>query len=57
MKLTYDFIPCLMSHKQALDTLGNTKWRVNGKVLDVVERIWASGGNNAGLVNRGDVRT
>jgi DNA-directed RNA polymerase len=46
-----------MSHKQALDTLGNTKWRVNGKVLDVVERIWASGGNNAGLVNRGDVRT
>ncbi|KAJ6382197.1 hypothetical protein OIU77_030783 [Salix suchowensis] len=40
---------------EALDTLGNTKWRVNGKVLDVVERIWASGGNNAGLVNRGDV--
>jgi DNA-directed RNA polymerase len=30
---------------------------VNGKVLDVVERIWTSGGNNAGLVNRGDVRT
>ncbi|KAI5585607.1 hypothetical protein BDE02_06G156700 [Populus trichocarpa] len=40
---------------EALDTLGNTKWRVNGKVLDVVERIWASGGNNAGLVNRGDI--
>ncbi|KAF9680629.1 hypothetical protein SADUNF_Sadunf06G0141500 [Salix dunnii] len=40
---------------EALDTLGNTKWRVNGKVLDVVERIWASGGNNAGLVDRGDI--
>ncbi|KAL0897751.1 hypothetical protein Bca101_081712 [Brassica carinata] len=40
---------------EALDTLGNTKWRVNRKILDVVERLWADGGNIAGLVNRADV--
>ncbi|KAF3555576.1 hypothetical protein F2Q69_00016601 [Brassica cretica] len=39
---------------EALDTLGNTKWRVNRKILDVVERLWADGGNIAGLVNRED---
>ncbi|XP_051131571.1 DNA-directed RNA polymerase 3B, chloroplastic [Andrographis paniculata] len=40
---------------EALDTLGNTKWRVNKQILDVVESIWAAGGNIAGLVNRNDV--
>lgn len=40
---------------QALDTLGNTKWRVNKRILSVVESIWAAGGNIAGLVNREDV--
>nr|XP_043616194.1 DNA-directed RNA polymerase 2, chloroplastic/mitochondrial-like [Erigeron canadensis] len=40
---------------EALDTLGNTKWRVNKKVLAVVDRIWSSGGNLAGLVDRHDV--
>lgn len=40
---------------QALDTLGNTKWRVNKRILSVVESIWASGGNIAGLVDREDV--
>ncbi|CAH8263306.1 unnamed protein product [Arabidopsis lyrata] len=50
-----------ISHKtahrvfEALDTLGNTKWRVNRNILDVVERLWADGGNIAGLVNREDV--
>ncbi|CAA0841982.1 DNA-directed RNA polymerase 3- chloroplastic [Striga hermonthica] len=39
----------------ALDTLGNTKWRVNKRILGVVESIWESGGNLAGLVNREDV--
>ncbi|CAA0821104.1 DNA-directed RNA polymerase 3- chloroplastic [Striga hermonthica] len=39
----------------ALDTLGNTKWRVNKHILGVVESIWDSGGNLAGLVNREDV--
>ncbi|CAI0394305.1 unnamed protein product [Linum tenue] len=40
---------------EALDTLGNTKWRVNRQVLDVVETIWENGGNIAGLVDRADV--
>ncbi|CAL2275528.1 unnamed protein product [Prunus armeniaca] len=40
---------------EALDMLGSTKWRVNKKVLSVVESIWARGGNIAGLVNREDV--
>ncbi|XP_076909851.1 DNA-directed RNA polymerase 1B, mitochondrial-like [Bidens hawaiensis] len=40
---------------EALNTLGATKWRVNKKVLDVVDRIWASGGRLADLVDRDDV--
>uniref|UniRef100_A0A7N0V523 DNA-directed RNA polymerase n=1 Tax=Kalanchoe fedtschenkoi TaxID=63787 RepID=A0A7N0V523_KALFE len=40
---------------EALDTLGDTKWRVNKKVLGVVESLWARGGNVAGLVDREDV--
>ncbi|XAR65326.1 DNA-directed RNA polymerase [Bertholletia excelsa] len=39
----------------ALNTLGNTKWRVNKRVLSVIDRIWASGGGHADLVNREDV--
>ncbi|KAK1432956.1 hypothetical protein QVD17_09859 [Tagetes erecta] len=39
----------------ALDTLGNTKWRVNKRVLSVVDRIWSSGGRLAGLVDRHDL--
>ncbi|CAI0462469.1 unnamed protein product [Linum tenue] len=40
---------------EALNTLGNTKWRINKKVLAVVDRIWASGGRIAGLVDREDI--
>ncbi|CAN1166839.1 DNA-directed RNA polymerase 3, chloroplastic [Linum perenne] len=40
---------------EALDTLGSTKWRVNRRVLDVVETVWENGGNIAGLVDRADV--
>ncbi|KAL2639818.1 hypothetical protein GLYMA_06G217400v4 [Glycine max] len=40
---------------EALDILGNTKWRVNRRVLGVVESIWAGGGNIAGLVDCKDV--
>ncbi|KAF5727791.1 DNA-directed RNA polymerase 1B mitochondrial-like [Tripterygium wilfordii] len=40
---------------EALDTLGSTKWRVNKKVLGVIDRIWASGGCLGGLVDREDV--
>ncbi|PON70429.1 DNA-directed RNA polymerase, phage-type [Parasponia andersonii] len=47
--------PVILITSQALDMLGNTKWRVNKKVLSVVESIWAGGGNVAGLVDRKDV--
>ncbi|WCJ25474.1 DNA-directed RNA polymerase 1 mitochondrial [Euphorbia peplus] len=40
---------------EALDTLGSTKWRVNKRILDVVDRIWNSGGRLADLVDRSDV--
>lgn len=40
---------------EALDTLGNTRWRINKRILNVVDRIWASGGQLADLVNREDV--
>ncbi|KAM3267258.1 DNA-directed RNA polymerase 3, chloroplastic isoform X2 [Capsicum chacoense] len=40
---------------EALDTLGSTKWRVNKRILSVVESIWSGGGNIAGLVDRNDV--
>ncbi|KAK7265191.1 hypothetical protein RJT34_32807 [Clitoria ternatea] len=40
---------------EALDILGNTKWRVNRKLLGVVESLWAGGGNIAGLIDRRDV--
>ncbi|CAO2823085.1 unnamed protein product [Amaranthus hypochondriacus] len=40
---------------EALNTLGITKWRINRRVLSVVESLWASGGNIGGLVNCEDV--
>ncbi|XP_062080688.1 G-type lectin S-receptor-like serine/threonine-protein kinase At4g27290 [Humulus lupulus] len=40
---------------QALDTLGNTKWRVNKREISVIDRIWSSGGSLGGLVSRDDV--
>ncbi|KAI3452943.1 hypothetical protein Pfo_009606 [Paulownia fortunei] len=40
---------------QALNTLGNTKWKVNKRILSVVDRIWAHGGRLADLVDREDV--
>ncbi|KAK1319048.1 hypothetical protein QJS10_CPB04g01794 [Acorus calamus] len=40
---------------EALDTLGNTKWRVNKRVLDVIDRIWANGGRLADMVDKEDV--
>lgn len=44
-----------MHFLQALDTLGSTKWRVNKRVLSIVDRIWSSGGCLADLVDRADV--
>ncbi|KAE8648775.1 DNA-directed RNA polymerase 1B, mitochondrial [Cucumis sativus] len=40
---------------KALDILGSTKWRVNKRVLSVIEKIWASGGRLADLVDREDM--
>ncbi|CAK9316793.1 unnamed protein product [Citrullus colocynthis] len=40
---------------EALDTLGRTKWRVNKRVLSIIERIWAGGGRLADLVDHEDV--
>lgn len=40
---------------EALNTLGNTKWRINKRVLGVIDRIWASGGCIADLVDREDI--
>ncbi|KAJ7943280.1 DNA-directed RNA polymerase [Quillaja saponaria] len=40
---------------EALDTLGYTKWRVNKRVLSVIDRVWASGGRIADLVDREDL--
>ncbi|KAJ0984272.1 hypothetical protein J5N97_002628 [Dioscorea zingiberensis] len=40
---------------QALDTLGRTKWRVNKRILDVMESLWSTGGGVAGLIDREDV--
>ncbi|KAL3525808.1 hypothetical protein ACH5RR_014180 [Cinchona calisaya] len=40
---------------EALDTLGSIKWRVNKRVLGVIDRIWASGGRLGGLVDRSNI--
>lgn len=40
---------------QALNTLGSTKWRINKRVLSVIDKIWADGGRLADLVDRNDV--
>ncbi|KAI4321319.1 hypothetical protein MLD38_034716 [Melastoma candidum] len=45
----------LMSVFEALDILGTTRWRVNKRVLSIVDRIWNSGGRLAGLVDRSDL--
>ncbi|XP_004509767.1 DNA-directed RNA polymerase 1B, mitochondrial-like [Cicer arietinum] len=39
---------------EALNTLGDTKWRVNKSVLGVIDQIWANGGRLADLVDRDD---
>ncbi|XP_062193211.1 DNA-directed RNA polymerase 1B, mitochondrial-like [Phragmites australis] len=39
----------------ALNTLGSTKWRVNKRVLSIIDRIWSSGGRLGCLVDRADV--
>ncbi|CAA6665446.1 unnamed protein product [Spirodela intermedia] len=45
----------LLEVYEALDTLGITKWRVNKRVLSIIDRIWSSGGRLADLVDRDDI--
>ncbi|GJN12900.1 hypothetical protein PR202_ga31225 [Eleusine coracana subsp. coracana] len=40
---------------EALNTLGSTKWRVNKRVLSIIDRIWSSGGRLGDLVDRADI--
>ncbi|GLJ29375.1 hypothetical protein SUGI_0579240 [Cryptomeria japonica] len=40
---------------KALNVLGLTKWRVNMRVLHVIDTIWAEGGRLADLVDREDM--
>ncbi|KAE9615449.1 putative DNA-directed RNA polymerase [Lupinus albus] len=40
---------------EALDTLGYTKWRINKRVLSVIDQLWANGGRLADLVDREDI--
>ncbi|PKA50864.1 DNA-directed RNA polymerase 3, chloroplastic [Apostasia shenzhenica] len=40
---------------EALDSLGNTKWRVNRRILDIVDTVWHQGGGVAGLVDCNDI--
>ncbi|CAL0308037.1 unnamed protein product [Lupinus luteus] len=40
---------------EALDTLGDTKWRINKRVLSVIDQLWANGGRLADLVDREDI--
>lgn len=42
---------------QALNVLGETSWKINTRVLDVIESLWKDGGDVAGLIKAGDVST
>lgn len=37
---------------KVLDTLGSVKWRINKKVLDIVEYVWATGGGKSYIPKR-----
>ena len=50
---TYEYLNYFLL--KALDTLGTTKWRVNKRVLRIVEAIWNEGGGTAGMVDCKDV--
>jgi len=42
-------------HVQALSVLGETGWKINKRVLEVVEKLWVAGGGIADLVEAADV--
>jgi DNA-directed RNA polymerase len=37
---------------KVLDTLGDVKWRINNKVLEIVEHIWSNGGGKGSIPRR-----
>lgn len=41
---------------QALNALGSTAWKVNQRVLDVVEALWELGGDNCEIPPRFDTK-
>lgn len=45
------------SCSQALDTLGSIRWRINTRLLEVVETIWANGESIGDMVEAEDVST
>lgn len=47
------FFVCLSV--QALNVLGETAWKINKAVLEVVEKLWEAGGGVADLVEGRDV--
>lgn len=42
---------------QALNTLGSVRWKINTRVLDVIEEIWKDGGRLAQMVDADNVST
>lgn len=58
MKLNVDsLVNQLCMSVQALDVLGETRWKINMRVMEVVEKLWESGGGIADLVESTDVST
>lgn len=56
MKLNVDSLSNeLCMSVQALDVLGETRWKINRQVMEVVEKLWENGGGIADLVESTDV--
>jgi len=41
--------------REAINCLNCTAWRINGRILEVMETLWDSGGGVAGLPRRSDL--
>ena len=37
---------------EGLNALGNTRWRINSELFDIINHLWEFGGGEAGLVRR-----
>jgi DNA-directed RNA polymerase len=47
-EVDYD-IPSMQVPLEALNYIQSTPWRINGAVLDIMQRLWSNGGGVAGL--------